>query len=1206
MCKNLDKINDSDRRILLNTEERWKLNKIRDAFTRIIRTSDPGNFTAFLEKHYDYLKSHINVRDDNSLTLLHHAVCICEVPIIETLVVELGANVNVQDKDGLTALHMVVKHVLTRAETSRLFDMLEDDDDDDDTSSSEKCDHKSNEEEEETVQQWASRVAHQQDVCRSNTDQTTVHHELIHFLISKGANINMTDNNGNTPLHYAASRNNVVAARQLIADNATIECKDVEGLTPLMTAAQKNNISVMKVLLEAGADYTAEDVFGNNVLHHCRSRESCQTIELVCSLMLAKEEPNFLSLVNWTNQDNDTPLHQAARNNATHVITYLLNLNICDPTVSNYSGDTCLHLIARGNGVEMVPMLITHGADINAKGNNEESPLFVAVRFGEFEMVNVLIENGANVNLINAYSMTPLMVACEIGDVKIATVLLNNLATLKCADEACQTALTHAIKGNHLDVVQCLLASDSDGYLLNSRDTSEDTAVHYAARIGSTDILQSLFNAGEISNKKNDRLQAPLHVAAINGHVKVVELLLDLDEKSASEKDEDGNTALHHAAEFGHPEIVSLILRRFSAIHLAKNDMGRTPLACAANSNQVNCVKVFLNRPDEEVDTKDKSKLTPLFLACKGGHVEVVTLLLSRGADPAQCASTEHAMYPGWNALNAAVEGKHLECTLAIINSPRSFKALKNRTINMNGYLETPFSQMVRNLPEAAKLLMDRCIDRSDLPLNHPHYSVTFNFVFLEVRDEDKEDHRESGYSLLDCKKRRNKHCEKLKTEHRDKEDETLLPVVTNSQDEKNQTAKLHAELKNPLYVMLEHGRKDLLQHELVNAFITYKWIRLIGPYTLNILLYVLLVILFTTFMLSSKPPYMLLMDKNATIAELCNDMETKGIKAYGILIAIPKYGLMVLAVLNLIKEFAQLKRSKLAYFNLENLIEVSIYVLAILTTVDTNRCMRVTGLREHWQWQTGTTGLTLAWVNLLLFIQHSSRIGIYVGMFTLVFRNLCELLVVFSPFIVAFMLAFHLLLFNQFEFMNIGNAFSKIIAMIAGEVDFVATVLSRYEADAGSEVLVHYEAVTYVLFVIFIAVMAIALTNMLTGVAVGDVNDIQGQATISRLRMTIQTLFDAKGLLIAVGIRWSIPQTYHYKPNIRGSFMDQFFNWLYTAGRQSQKQSDDEEEENMEVANQLGELEDKLSDMEKKLDRIFRQLANNTRQNDCLANSSV
>ncbi|KAF5404629.1 hypothetical protein PHET_02040 [Paragonimus heterotremus] len=634
--------------------------------------------------------------------------------------------------------------------------------------------------------------------------------------------------------------------------------------------------------------------------------------------------------------------------------------------------------------------------------------------------------------------------------------------------------------------------------------------------------------------------------------------------------------------------------------------MGRTPLACAANSNQVNCVKVFLNRPDEEVDTKDKSKLTPLFLACKGGHVEVVTLLLSRGADPSHCASTGHAVYPGWNALNAAVEAKHLECTLAIINSPRSFKALKNRTVNMNGYLETPFSQMVRNLPEAAKLLMDRCVDRSELPPNHPHYSVTFNFRFLEDRDEDKKDYKGARCSLLNCKKRRNEPRENLKTEHMNTEEETLLSIATNDHHEENQTARRHAKLKNPLYVMLEHGREELLQHELVNAFITYKWIRLIGPYTLNILLYVLLVVLFTTFMLSSKPPYMLLMDKNVTIAELCNEMETKGIKAYGILIAIPKYGLMVLAVLNLIKESAQLKTAKLTYFNLENLIEVSIYVLAIVTTIDTNRCMRTTGLREHWQWQTGTVGLTLAWVNLLLFIQHSSRIGIYVGMFTLVFKNLCELLAVFSPFIVAFMLAFHLLLFNQFEFMNIGNAFSKIIAMIAGEIDFVATVMSRYETDAGSEVLVHYEAVTYVLFVIFIAVMAIALTNMLTGIAVGDVNDIQGQATISRLRMTIQTLFDAKGLLIAVGIRWSIPQTYHYKPNIRGSFMDQFFNWLYTAGRQSQSQPDDKEEENIEVSNQLTELEEKMCDMERKLDRIFRELTKNTRQSDHLASPAV
>ncbi|KAF6769151.1 hypothetical protein AHF37_12214 [Paragonimus kellicotti] len=75
--------------------------------------------------------------------------------------------------------------------------------------------------------------------------------------------------------------------------------------------------------------------------------------------------------------------------------------------------------------------------------------------------------------------------------------------------------------------------------------------------------------------------------------------------------------------------------------------------------------------------------------------------------------------------------------------------------------------------------------------------------------------------------------------------------------------------------------------------------------------------------------------------------MQNASAKAYTLPIGVPKYGVMILAIVNLLLELTQLIRSRWRYFDLDNLLEVSIFVLALVTTVDTSWCMRETGVRE-------------------------------------------------------------------------------------------------------------------------------------------------------------------------------------------------------------------------------------------------------------------
>lgn len=72
-------------------------------------------------------------------------------------------------------------------------------------------------------------------------------------LIKKGASVNKL---GWTPLHYAASRDQIETSKMLIDNKAIVNAPGVDGTTPLMMAAGTGKESIVNFLLENGADPT--------------------------------------------------------------------------------------------------------------------------------------------------------------------------------------------------------------------------------------------------------------------------------------------------------------------------------------------------------------------------------------------------------------------------------------------------------------------------------------------------------------------------------------------------------------------------------------------------------------------------------------------------------------------------------------------------------------------------------------------------------------------------------------------------------------------------------------------------------------------------------------------------------------------------------------------------------------------------------------
>ena len=78
-------------------------------------------------------------------------------------------------------------------------------------------------------------------------------------LIKEGENVNVQDENGNTPLHWAALRGRVEVIKFLIKKGASVNAKNQWGVTPLHWAALHGDVEVAKLLIKKRADINAKD-----------------------------------------------------------------------------------------------------------------------------------------------------------------------------------------------------------------------------------------------------------------------------------------------------------------------------------------------------------------------------------------------------------------------------------------------------------------------------------------------------------------------------------------------------------------------------------------------------------------------------------------------------------------------------------------------------------------------------------------------------------------------------------------------------------------------------------------------------------------------------------------------------------------------------------------------------------------------------------
>ena len=422
--------------------------------------------------------------------------------------------------------------------------------------------------------------------------------EGVRTLLTAGVDVNASQVDGTTALHWAAYNEDAEMTALLVGAGADVNAVNLYGASPLTLTCTNGNTAVVELLLKAGAD------------------------------------------ANAAMKGGETPLMLAARSGNSETVKALLAQG-ADPQAHERSGQTALMWAASEGHAAVIRTLLEAGADRHARLDSGFTPFLFAVREGRLDAVREFIASGIDVNEMmkpaegasgrrrRAPNMSPLALAVQNGHFELAITLID--AGADPNDVRAGVTALHMVPGvrkpdsndtndgapavgagrlSSVDFVREIVKRGADvNFRLpegtaGSRGTSSRieteeaagaTPFLFAADRADVGLMRVLLELGADPLLPNSNGTTPLMAAAGVGTtspdeeagdeseaLEAVNMLLDLG-ADINTVDTNGNTAMHGAAYNAYPQVAKLLAERGADPQIWKNPntVGGTPLFIA-------------------------------------------------------------------------------------------------------------------------------------------------------------------------------------------------------------------------------------------------------------------------------------------------------------------------------------------------------------------------------------------------------------------------------------------------------------------------------------------------------------------------------------------------------------------------------------------------------------------------------------------------
>jgi ankyrin repeat protein len=422
----------------------------------------------------------------------------------------------------------------------------------------------------------------------------------VRTLLTGGADVNTTQVDGTTALHWAAYHDDAETAAVLVKAGANVNAANRYGVPPLAIACTNGNAAVVRLLLDAGADANATMKGGESVLMLAARSGS---LDAVKALLVRGAKHDVRE------RRGQTALMWAAAEGNASVVRALIEAG-ADINATLDSGFTPFFFAVREGRIDAARALLEKGIDVNAPLQRREraegpanpyarpvargtAPLLLAMQNGHFELAMALIDAGANPN-----------------DVQMGFAPLHIISAVRKPDSSDVSDPSTPAGSGRLTSLQFVREIVKRGANVNLRldkdaprfpatssriDTPGATPFLLAADRADIPLMKLLLELGADPLLPNFNNTTPLMAAAGLGTTEPLEeageevealeatkMLLDLG-ADVNAVDDNGDTPMHGAAYGAYPTVVKLLAERGAdpQIWKEKNKFGRTPLFIA-------------------------------------------------------------------------------------------------------------------------------------------------------------------------------------------------------------------------------------------------------------------------------------------------------------------------------------------------------------------------------------------------------------------------------------------------------------------------------------------------------------------------------------------------------------------------------------------------------------------------------------------------
>jgi len=448
------------------------------------------------------------------------------------------------------------------------------------------------------------------------------------LLISKGANCNMRDENQMTTLHYSVTQQNQKAF-ELLTKLKTLElaAKDSNGLTALEYACKSGYDESIRQLVDMTDPIElVEGKAGVSLPIHYLTRQPVEKDLLFIQMLdrVKTYSDNVLEtlLLYKVDENNHTILELAMDNSHTKIVEAIIRDYYTDYDKPDANGDLPIHHAADNGSLAIFDIFSKYKAIRYASNAKNYNPLHVAAEKNRFDFIKKFLKEEWNyitdlddsgvdivpcIKQVNKNGHTPLFVALFNDNIKSVEYL--------AADENCDST-----------------TQDPDG----------DTIFHVCAQYNNVESLRFLLKNSHYINTmfiRNKKQQTPLHIAATNGSIDIMKMIIDkfydgtLDAKEAYlvSKDQDGRNCFHLACEHGFYNIVEYLIKDLKLTFLIElvDSKGNTPLHYSAmNGHQSITELLLVYEPNVKIRNVENS--TALELSCRRGFFDTSKMIINR------------------------------------------------------------------------------------------------------------------------------------------------------------------------------------------------------------------------------------------------------------------------------------------------------------------------------------------------------------------------------------------------------------------------------------------------------------------------------------------------------------------------------------------------------------------------------------------------